>query len=84
MQAGWVVLTLPPGDFTLDRRLALNRSQTVLRGAGSGATRLLLPHSLMELYGEEGWGPTSNRGMSVWHRRKGGRKGGMQLGMQLG
>lgn len=45
------MLTLPAGTYTLDRPLTLGRSKTVLRGAGSGATRLLLPHSLMDLFG---------------------------------
>ena len=51
--AGWVVLGLPEGQLTLDRQLSLNRSQTVLRGAGRGRTVLYITKSMMDLFG--GW-----------------------------
>lgn len=49
--AGWVVLELPEGNFTLDRAITLTRSQTILRGAGRDRTELYLPSSLADLQG---------------------------------
>lgn len=62
------MLSLPAGRLQLDRPLTLRRSQTVLRGAGKGATTLFIPKSLSEVGGggggrndgEERWG---------WRRR---------------
>ena len=50
--AGWIVLGLPEGRLTLEgARLFISRSQTVLRGAGAGATTLYLPSSLTDIQG---------------------------------
>lgn len=49
--AGYLVLYVPPGNFTLLERFYIERSWMVLRGAGSGATTLHFPKSLHQLYG---------------------------------
>ena len=48
---GWVVLALPEGRLTLETPLKVTRSKTVLRGAGSAATEIYVPKSLMQLFG---------------------------------
>ncbi|PSC70261.1 band 7 [Micractinium conductrix] len=62
--AGWVVLGLPEGQLTLDRQLSLNRSQTVLRGAGRGRTVLYITKSMMDLFGPAPYHPD---GYWVWY-----------------
>lgn len=49
--AGWVVLGLPPGAFTLEQQVVISRSNTVLRGAGRDRTWLYLPKSMTDLFG---------------------------------
>ncbi len=49
--AGWVVLGLPPGVFTLERQVVITRPYTILRGAGRDRTTLFLPNSMFDLYG---------------------------------
>lgn len=49
--AGWVVLGLPPGVFTLERQVVITRPYTILRGAGRDQTTLFLPKSMTDLYG---------------------------------
>ena len=52
--AGWVVLSLPAGTLKLNEPLTITRPQTVLRGAGSGRTRLAIGKPLREAGGERG------------------------------
>ena len=53
---GWLVLSIPRGTFRLEAPLTITRPRTVLRGAGSARTKLYVPRSLMQLYGERrGW-----------------------------
>lgn len=54
--AGWVVLSLPAGTIKLHEPLAITRPQTVLRGAGSGRTKLAISSPLREAWGERGVG----------------------------
>lgn len=55
LPAGWVVLSLPPGQIQLDRTLSIRRSQTVLRGAGRDATTLYITKSLSQVGGGDYW-----------------------------
>lgn len=55
LPAGWVVLSLPPGQIQLDRPLSIRRSQTVLRGAGRDATTLYITKSLSQVGGGDYW-----------------------------
>lgn len=46
-----IVLTIPPGRFTVTEQLNITRSRVVLRGAGRTKTSLYLPKSMTDLYG---------------------------------
>lgn len=43
--AGYLVLAIPPGIYTLTEKLVIKRSRFVLRGAGMGSTVLAVPKS---------------------------------------
>ncbi|EFN59950.1 hypothetical protein CHLNCDRAFT_133034 [Chlorella variabilis] len=47
----FIVLSIPPGTYTLTERLFIRRSRVVLRGAGAGKTTLYIPKSLYDVYG---------------------------------
>ena len=51
MLADFVVIALPPGNFTLTSRLEITRPKLVLRGSGKWDTTLYMPKSLTDLYG---------------------------------
>ena len=60
--AAYLVLYVPPGNYTLLERLYIERPWTVLRGAGSGASTLHFPKSLRDIYGPN---PEDERGFYV-------------------
>lgn len=55
MSRGGGVLYFPAGTYVLSKPLYVNASNTVVRGAGREATRLLFTRSLSQVYGVQ-WG----------------------------
>ncbi len=53
-RAGGGTVALPPGTFRIDDVIRLDRSQVILKGAGSGRTTLYATRNLTELIGAYG------------------------------
>lgn len=53
-RAGGGTVTIPPGTFRIDDVIRVDRSNVVLKGAGSGRTRLYATKNLTELIGTYG------------------------------